>query len=224
MGMDPGKVEVERKGAEAPIKSGERFDSADVAAMGGRGGEVASRKRSGEGMRERERKLLQGQKMESMGMLVSGVAHEINNLIGLLLFNTAIVKNVWNDFLPLLEKQAEIEPNRKYGGLHYDYLKKEFVQLLLDMEMASERMADITRRIKDFSRRTDIADKTRMRINDAVENAINLARGALKRSDIAVRTDLGKDIPFIEGHLQSIEQVVLNLLLNAAQAMEGHGG
>ncbi len=186
--------------------------------------DITSQKRSQEALKESEQRLLQAQKMEAMGILVSGVAHEINNPINLIMFNAAVMKNVWKDFLPILEKEAAVEPGKKYGGLTYDYLRKKLSRLLLDTEMASERIANVVRLLKDFSRQTDMADKTRMRINEAVENAIKLARTTLRKSDIAVRTNLGRGVPMIMGNLQSIEQAVLNLLLNAVQAMEGGRG
>ena len=186
--------------------------------------DITKQKRAEEALREKEQQLFQAQKMESLGTLVSGVAHEINNPINLIMFNVPLLQNIWQDFQPIMEKQEKKEPGQKYGGLKYSYLKEKLNLLLSDMDMASNRIANIVSNLKNFARQTDITDKRPMQINEAVENAIKLSQTTLRKSDVALELGLGHDLPLLEGNRQAIEQIVLNLIVNAIQAIEhSHG-
>ena len=186
--------------------------------------ETVERKRAEEALRTTREQLQQAQKMTALGTLVAGVAHEINNPINLIMFNVPILKKIWHDFQPILKQHAGKEPDRKYGGLAYDFLKAHLNQLFSDMDMAARRVAKIVTDLTDFARQPSVTEKSRMQINTAVENAIRLAQTSLKKSGIKVRLELGDNLPLMEGNLQSIEQIVLNLTINAVQAIDHDQG
>ena len=174
--------------------------------------------------RSLEAQLYQAQKMEALGTLVAGVAHEINNPINLIMFNVPLLQRIWHDFQPILEEQARRESHRKYGGLTYDFLKENLAQLLSDMDMAANRVTKIVNGLKDFSKRTDFAERRVIQINEAVENAIRLIQSTLIKAKIDLVLDLGDDLPEMEGNLQSVEQIILNLVINAVEAIGDKGG
>ena len=186
--------------------------------------DISERKKSEEALRQHERQLFQTQKMESLGNLVSVVAHKINNPINLILFNISVLQNIWRDFQPVMEQQAKIEPNRKYGGLTYSYIEKKLDHLLSDTSMASCRIANIVSGLKDFARQTDIADKKPMQINEAVNNAIKLSQTTLRKSQVTLDLRLAHNLPLIKANMQSIEQIILNLIINAIQSIEHDEG
>ena len=171
-------------------------------------------------LREAEQRLQQAQKMETLGTLVAGVAHEINNPINLILYNLPLLQKIWTDLLPALISLAESVPERKFGGFTADFLKDNLAQLVADMEMAANRVTKIVADLKNFSRQSNIAEKHLLNINTAVKNALRLAQTTLRKVAIGVRTELAPDLPEVEGNLQSIEQVVLNIVINAAQAID----
>ena len=171
-------------------------------------------------LREAEQRLQQAQKMETLGTLVAGVAHEINNPINLILYNLPLLQKIWTDLLPALISLAESAPERKFGGFTADFLKDNLAQLVADMEMAANRVTKIVADLKNFSRQSNIAEKHLLNINTAVTNALRLAQTTLRKVAIGVRTELAPDLPEVEGNLQSIEQVVLNIVINAAQAID----
>jgi signal transduction histidine kinase/CheY-like chemotaxis protein len=174
--------------------------------------------------RDTEQQLQQAQKMETLGTLVAGVAHEINNPINLMLYNLPLLHKTWADLLPVLMAQREREPERKFGGFSYDFLKDHLPQLIADMEMAANRVVKIVSDLKNFSRQSNIAEKSLLNLNTAVRNALRLSQSTLRKAGLAITLELTEDLPEIEGNLQNIEQVVLNILINAAQSIDhGHG-
>ena len=187
--------------------------------------DITKRKLAEEEDKENMRaQLFQAQKMQSLGRLVSGVAHEINNPLNLIMFNVPLLQKIWRDFQPILEEHEAKEPHSKYGGLTYDFLNRELSTLLSDMGMAADHIAKIVASLKSFARRSDIAEKRPMQINEAVENAIRLAQLSIRRSGIDLELDLGDELPLIVAHLHSIEQIILNLIVNAIEAIEHEEG
>ena len=103
---------------------------------------------------ELRQQVQQAQKMETLGTLVAGVAHEINNPINLIIYNLPLLKKVWEDFQPILQVAQESDPERKYGGFSYDFLKENLNQLIADMELAANRVTKIVADLKNFSRQS----------------------------------------------------------------------
>jgi len=169
-----------------------------------------------------EAQLLHAQKMEALGTLVAGVAHEINNPVNKIIFDMPLLQKIWNDIMPLIAAESEKDPDRKYGGLSYDFLKDNLPLLLSDMEMAANRVVKTVNNLKSFTRQSSITDMRPMEINTAVHNAVRLIETTLRKAMITLELDLAEDSPIIEGNLQNIEQIIMNLAINAVQAIT-HG-
>jgi signal transduction histidine kinase/CheY-like chemotaxis protein len=185
--------------------------------------QMEARQRSArQALHESQQQLQQAQKMETLGTLVAGVAHEINNPLNLIMYNIPLLKKIWKDFLPLLMEQKQIRPVQKFGGFAYDFLEDNLEQLLADMEMATQRVAKTVADLKNYSRQSNVAEKAPMQVNTAVNNALRLAKTTLRKSSVRVTLELQDELPAIEGNLQSIEQIILNILINAVQAID-HG-
>jgi signal transduction histidine kinase len=175
-------------------------------------------------LRDVERQLQQAQKMEALGTLVAGVAHEINNPLNLILYNLPLLQKTWADLLPVLTAHRRDEPEKKFGGFTYDFLQEHLPQLIADMGMAAQRMAKIVSDLKNFSRQSNISDQGPLNINAAVRNALRLSQSTLRKAGVAVHLGLAEDLPEITGNLHNIEQIVLNLVINAAQAIDHEQG
>jgi len=175
-------------------------------------------------LHDSQQQLQQAQKMETLGTLVAGVAHEINNPINLIMYNIPLLQKIWADFIPVLKARQQMEPNQKFGGFGYDFLADNLVQLMADMEMAAHRVAKTVSDLKNFSRQSNVAEKAPLQVNSAVRNAMRLAQTTLRTSAVEVNIQLGEDLPDIEGNLQSIEQIILNIIINAVQAIDHNQG
>ncbi len=184
----------------------------------------ARQRRDNQALNESQQQLQQAQKMETLGTLVAGVAHEINNPLNLIMYNIPLLKKIWVDFLPILIERKQIEPEQKFGGFAYTFLEDNLVQLVADMELAAHRVAKTVSDLKNFSKQSNVAEKVPLQVNNAVKNAMRLAKTTLRKSSVQVSLKLTDDLPRIEGNLQSIEQIILNIIINAVQAVDHKRG
>ncbi len=186
--------------------------------------DITDRKRAEDEKAQLEQQLLHAQKMEALGTLVAGVAHEINNPVNKIMFDMPLLQKVWQDTMAVLKEEAEKHPDKKYGGLTYEFLKENLPQLLSDMELAANRVAKTVNNLKNFTRQSSITDKAPMELNTAVLNAVRLIETTLRKSNVLLEFELEETSPVIEGNLQSIEQIIMNIALNATQAIKHSKG
>jgi len=186
---------------------------------------IMDRKTAEEEKRNLESQLFHAQKMETLGSLVAGVAHEINNPVNKILFDIPLLRKIWHDVMPLMEGKEKAVQGAKYGGLPVDFLKENLPQLLSDMEMASNRICRTVQNLKDYTRKSSVLmEKKPVALNMAVENAVRLVETTVRKREIVLDLELAADLPLIEGDLPSVEQMVVNILLNAVQAIRHEAG
>jgi len=159
--------------------------------------ELAERERAEQSLRKRERFHLESEKLAAVGRLAAGVAHEINNPLTTVL-----------TFSHLL---------REKEGL--DDQGKEDLDLVIQ---ETSRASEIVRGLLDFARERP-ALKEPLNLNDVVGRTIPLLGSQKAFQRIAVREALQKDLPAVEGDMNRLQQVLLNLSLNAGEAMQDGG-
>lgn len=185
---------------------------------------ITEQKETEKELRQSQYQLHQSQKMETLGTLVAGMAHEINNPINLIMYNIPLLKKVWKDLTPVLEAYAANHPDDKFGGLTFDFLNQNLGQLLQDVDMAANRIAEIVLNLKNFARQSDVAEKKPIHINEAIDNAMRLVRTTLKKAKVDIELNLASRLPPMEGNLHNIEQIILNIIINAIQAIDHDQG
>ncbi len=168
--------------------------------------------------------LVQADKMISLGTLVAGVAHEINNPLNLLMFNIPIIRDVLKDFLSQLKEMACSDSQRKFGGLPSAYLDETLMQMFLDMDNAASRIAKTVGGLKDFAKKSDFTDIKPLQISTVTESAVRLAQTSIRKNGVDLELALRQDLPQIQGNAHSIEQAVINLITNAMLAVEKNSG
>ncbi len=178
---------------------------------------------------EAQQQLLQSEKMAAIGQLAAGIAHEINNPVGFVNSNLGTLKTyidrllalteVYEQHLPPIEAQAsELKQARSVADL--DFLREDLPDLLRESREGLERVTRIVHDLKDFSR-VDQAERQAADLNLALESTLNVVRNELKyKADIHL--DLAP-LPPIDCYPAQINQVFMNLLVNAAQAIPQHG-
>jgi len=181
--------------------------------------EVVERKRALDELKLHQDKLIQADKMASLGILVAGVAHEINNPNGLILLNMPILREVYQDAEELLEARYHDQGDFMLGGLPYSRMRNEVPCMLEEMQEGANRIKRIVEELKDFARQDNTAATELFNVNSVVMAAIRLVDSSIRTATSKFKASFGADLPMIQGNAQRVEQVVVNLLLNACQAL-----
>lgn len=166
-----------------------------------------------------QRQLVQADKMAALGILVSGVAHEINNPNGLILLNIPILRKAQSDCARILERRFAEEGDFLLGGIPYSRMRSELPRLLEEMQEGALRIKRIVNDLKDFARREEGCGRALIDVADAARKAVRLLDAAIRKATDHFCADYEPDLPLVWGHSQRIEQVIVNLVLNACQAL-----
>lgn len=166
-----------------------------------------------------QQQLVQADKMAALGILVSGVAHEINNPTGLILLDVPILRKIYNDAAPILEERFRDEGDFALGGLRYSRVREEVPRLLDEMQDGAKRIKRIVEDLKDFARRDDVGGKEPVDLNGVAQAAVRLVDTSLRKATTRFSARYASDLPLVLANTQRIEQVVVNLILNACQAL-----
>ena len=168
----------------------------------------------------REQQLRQADKMVSLGILVSGVAHEINNPNGLIALNLGLLAEIWEKALPVLDEYRAEHGDFSLGPMNYSELRDQLPLILSDAAAGSERIKAIVDDLKGFARQSEERLDEVVDVNAMVHSSINLVSSHLKKATRHLGVDLSPDLPEARGNGRRLEQVVINLLLNACDALE----
>lgn len=185
--------------------------------------EVTAKNRALEELRLHQDRLVQADKMASLGILVSGVAHEINNPNGLILLNLPLLAEAFRRSVPLLEAHYRENGDFSLGWHPYSRMREEIPHMFAETQEAAKRIKRIVEDLKDFSRRDDAAAAVSFDLNVVLRDAIRLVRNTISKTTDHLVVEYGSPLPEALGTPQRIEQVVINLLLNACQALEEKG-
>jgi polar amino acid transport system substrate-binding protein len=181
--------------------------------------EVAERKRALDELKLHQDKLVQADKMASLGILVAGVAHEINNPNGLILLNMPILREVYQDAEEVLEARYRLQGDFTLGGLPYSRMRNEVPCLLEEMQEGANRIKRIVEELKDFARQDTSAACEAIDFNSVVQAAVRLVDSSIRSATNHFESLYSPNLPIIQGNSQRIEQVVVNLILNACQSL-----
>ncbi len=176
------------------------------------------RKAEAKAIRHQE-ELFQAAKLASLGTLVSGVAHEISNPITSVLLNSPVIKKVWESVLPVLDRYSESHGNFSVGGMSWSQVRLRMPTLLDDILGGAKRVRSIVGELKDFARKGPPEMRESVNVNVVVKSSIGIVSNLIGKSTVDFSVELDEEVPLVTGNAQKIEQVVINLLVNACQAL-----
>lgn len=182
--------------------------------------EVEQRKQAAEELKRQQQQLMQADKMATLGILVSGMAHEINNPTGLILLNLPTISNANSDIMPILEEHYRKNGDFIMGGIPYSQMRHEMPLMIDEMNEAAKRIKRIVEDLKHFSRRSDVKYDEEVDINSVVQTSMRLIGNIVKKATNHFNAKLSNQLPPVKGNPQRLEQVVVNIILNAAQAIQ----
>jgi signal transduction histidine kinase len=171
---------------------------------------------------------VQAEKMSGLGQLVAGIAHEINNPISFIHGNLTYASQYYDELLKLIQLYQQEYPHpslviqQEIKALDLDFIQHDIKQLLQSMETGSQRISEIIKSLRNFSRLDEATSKV-VNIHEGLEAALMILQSRLKPSDrhsgIEVIKEY-KELPEISCSPGQINQVLMNLLNNAIDALE----
>jgi len=173
-----------------------------------------------EQLRENERQLAHKQKLESIGELAAGVAHEINTPIQYIGDNAKFLEDAFNDLVKFAEVGRAAGPPvtpELLDRTALDYHRAEVPKALHELQDGAAQVARIVRAMKEFSHPGPI-ERQSIDLNHAIESTVLVATHEWKYA-AELTTDLDPELPPVRGLAGEINQVMLNLIVNAAHAI-----
>ncbi len=172
-------------------------------------------------LKEAQSKLVHSAKMTSLGQLVAGVAHELNNPIGFIFSNMKHLREYGDKLVSLIDSiQNDPEFEKRKTDLDYEYIKKDLPKLIKSCEDGAQRTRDIVLGLRNFSRLEE-AQLKEIDVRDALDTTLELLKGEIKNR-IQVHRQY-EPVPKIQCYASQINQVFMNILSNAVHAIKGNG-
>ncbi|MCS6812747.1 MAG: GAF domain-containing sensor histidine kinase [Cyanobacteria bacterium] len=167
-------------------------------------------------------RLIQSEKMSSLGQLVAGLAHEINNPISFIYGNVPYIKDYIHDLLRLLEAYRTAYPQPAatvqavMDDIELDFILGDLSHIISSMAAGAERIRQIVKALRNFSRLDEVGSKV-VDIHDGLESCLSLISQQLE--GILVIRDYG-NLPSVECYPGLLNQVFMGLLMNALEALQ----
>jgi len=190
-----------------------------VASYDGLVSDYTERKRAEELNEVQRQQLIQADKLASLGTLVAGVAHEINNPNNYILLNAKFLSRGWREVKPILDDYAARNGDFVLAGLSYAQVYDKITQLFSGLIDGSKRIQRIVQNLKNFARDGRGSAHKLLDINEVVDGAVTIVSALVKESTDHFRVQHGQNLPRLLGNAQQLEQVVINLLSNSCQAL-----
>ena len=181
-------------------------------------------------LKKAQAELIRAEKLASLGQLVAGIAHELNNPLNYIYGNTEFLSEYVKTFVDLLDRvgsDLDLTPEQKARLAEWkhdkdlEFVRGDLAKLLEGVRLGAERAAEIVRGLRAFARVGSAADIGLVDLGETIELALTILRHEL-RDRVRVHKELG-NVPRVRCDAPRMSQVFVNLILNAIQAMNGEG-
>jgi len=170
-------------------------------------------------MKNRMMQIINSERLSSLGAMVTGIAHEINNPNSFIALNIPILEEYWNRLKSLLIEFTKNDSNFQIGNISMPELLEDMHRLIEAMKTGSDRIMKIVQDLKEFAADNTETKKDYYDIQEVIKKAYTICGAMVRRKTATITFNIQKDLPKIYGNFIKIEQVIINLLMNAAQTV-----
>ena len=167
-----------------------------------------------------ENQLIQSEKLASLGVLVSSIAHEINNPNSFVTFNLPILKEYIDALLPYVDKFAAGHPDLELFNMPYSEFRADMIKLIQNVDRGAKRISTFVSNLREFSQHQGKKPKKWVDLNTVIQKVLSICGGNIKKTVTSFELSIPDNFPAVYSDPHVLEQVLFNILMNAAQAVD----
>ncbi len=184
------------------------------------GSDITEKKKAENYAAIQQRKLLQSDKMATLGILASEVAHEINNPNNFIILNSQNFSEILKDILPVVDHHARTDPSYTLAGTPYTEIRPSVPILMEGITEGARRIKQIVETLMNFARQDSGELNEPVDLAKVIEAALLISSSLIRKTTAGFSVDIQEKLPPVRGNFQRLEQVVINLITNACQATD----
>jgi len=158
-------------------------------------------------------------RLASIGVLATGIAHEINNPNNSIYFNACLIQDSWNDILPILDEYSEDNGDFSMGGLPFSATREKIIYACASTIEHTSRIKKIVATLKSFARKNSGEINEDVQVIDVIGEALLIINNEVRKHTDLLALNLPNNLPTVRGNSQKLEQVFINIILNALHAL-----
>ena len=164
--------------------------------------------------------LIQREKLASLGLLGSSMTHEINNPNNFILFNVPILRDYLGAMLPIVQEHAAGRAGFEIMGMSGDVFQEDVLKLVTNIQNGAERIRATVAKFVGFSKKRTCDKNVPVEPGEPIEKAVSICRHEINRNVRSFEVDVEANLPEILADPWALEQVIINLLINATQVTD----
>jgi signal transduction histidine kinase len=158
--------------------------------------------------------------MASLGVLVSSIAHEINNPNNFVSFNIPILRDYIQEILPIIDDYAAAQPQFELCNMAYPEFRRDVFKLLDNIEHGSDRITSFVSNLREYSQIKERRPRSWVDLETIIEKVLAICRSKINKSVNSFVKTIPEHLPRIYSNAHVLEQILINLLVNAAGAVD----
>ena len=167
-----------------------------------------------------ERQLIQREKLAALGVMVSSMAHEINNPNSFISFNIPILRDYVREMMPIIADYAADKPDFELCNLPFADFEKDIVNLLSNIQNGSKRISTFISNLREYSHDKSDASRISIDLRYAIESVLSICQSNIKKSVKQFVQNVPDNLPTIYAQPYAIEQILINFLVNSCHAAD----